>query len=232
MIKKEKLGIGSRIVLEDLNFKSPKLSKRMNRILQNFGKSIIKEKFEMINFDLGIEIEYVSAAYTSKECSVCGYVSNYNRKSQSEFCCEMCNMEENFRIRIKENNENLTLTEFLKGITYEISKKENSIKYFYNNKKLNMKLIKINADSNASKTIKNRSSVFKKTNANINLYDKRTTVLEKLIRNFRKVSTESQYSMALHLGSQYKEIYIEYYSHNNFEGSPFGDKNVKRKKII
>jgi hypothetical protein len=29
MIKKEKLGIGSRIVLEDLNFKSPKLSKRL-----------------------------------------------------------------------------------------------------------------------------------------------------------------------------------------------------------
>jgi len=216
MIKREKLGIGSRIVLEDLNFKSPKLSKRLNRILQNFGKSIIKQKLEMVSYDFngGIEIEYVSAAYTSKECNVCGYVSNYNRKSQSEFCCEMCNMEENFR-RIKEKDKKLTLTEFLKGITYETSLKENStnIKYFYNGKKLNMKLIKINADSNAAKTIKGRSSVFnkrKKAYEVINLYDSRAIVLEKIISNFRKKSTESQYSMALHLGSQYKKIYIEH----------------------
>ncbi|MEM4959348.1 MAG: hypothetical protein QXX12_05675, partial [Nanopusillaceae archaeon] len=33
-----------KIVVEKLDFRSPELSKRMNRLIQNFGKRYIKEK--------------------------------------------------------------------------------------------------------------------------------------------------------------------------------------------
>jgi len=37
-----------RIVIERLDFKSPELSKRLNRMIQNFGKRHIKEKLERL----------------------------------------------------------------------------------------------------------------------------------------------------------------------------------------
>jgi hypothetical protein len=37
-----------RIVIEKLDFRSPELSKRMNRMIQNFGKRYIKEKLERL----------------------------------------------------------------------------------------------------------------------------------------------------------------------------------------
>jgi len=52
------------IVIERLNFQSPKLSKRMNRILQNFGKSIIKQKLDMLKEEFGIKIIEINPTYT------------------------------------------------------------------------------------------------------------------------------------------------------------------------
>ena len=40
------------IVIERLNFQSPKLSKKLNRLIQNFGKSIIRKKLETLKEDL------------------------------------------------------------------------------------------------------------------------------------------------------------------------------------
>ena len=82
------------IVIEHLNFTSPKLSKRLNRILSRFGKSIIEEQFKSIQEEYGIIITKVNPAYTSQRCSVCGYIDKENRESQSKFVCKYCNKKQ------------------------------------------------------------------------------------------------------------------------------------------
>ena len=91
------------IVIERLNFQSPKLSKRLNRILQNFGKGLIRDKLNQLKEEYGIKITEVNPAYTSQTCSNCGYVSKTNRKSQSVFICEFCNKKQNADVNAAKN---------------------------------------------------------------------------------------------------------------------------------
>ena len=91
------------IVVERLNFTSPKLSKKLNRMLSNFGKRIIEEKFESINERYEIEITQINPAYTSQECSKCGYVEKKNRKSQAKFICGFCGKKQNADINSSKN---------------------------------------------------------------------------------------------------------------------------------
>jgi len=83
------------IVVEDLHFSSPHLSRRMNRLLSNMGRKIINEKFKSLEEEFSIVITKVPAPYTSKECSNCGYVDKKNRKKQSEFVCQHCHKKLN-----------------------------------------------------------------------------------------------------------------------------------------
>jgi putative transposase len=91
------------IIVERLNFTSPKLSKKLNRMLSNFGKRIIEEKFESINERYEIEITQINPAYTSQECSKCGYVEKKNRKSQAKFICGFCGKKQNADINSSKN---------------------------------------------------------------------------------------------------------------------------------
>ena len=79
------------IVVEKLNFKNSKLSRRMNRLLSKFGKSGITKKLDAISEELGIKITYVNPAYTSQTCpnTDCGYVAKNNRNNET-FHCKMC----------------------------------------------------------------------------------------------------------------------------------------------
>lgn len=77
------------IVVEKLCFSSPNLSRRLNRILSNAGRSIIRKKFAALSEEYNIIITEVPAPYTSKECSLCHYVDN--RLEQSIFVCRNCN---------------------------------------------------------------------------------------------------------------------------------------------
>jgi putative transposase len=79
------------IVVERLDFRSPELSRRMNRLISWFGKSVIKKKLGSLAEGYKIVITYINPAYTSQECSVCGYVDKRNRMRQSEFKCKCCN---------------------------------------------------------------------------------------------------------------------------------------------
>jgi hypothetical protein len=45
-----------KIIVEKLDFRSPELSKRMNRLIQNFGKRYVKEKLARLQQLYGIEI--------------------------------------------------------------------------------------------------------------------------------------------------------------------------------
>lgn len=81
------------IVVERLKFQSQRLSKRLNRLISNFGKSIVRTKFNDFSEKYGITIEEVNPAYTSQTCSSCGYVAKKNRRSQSVFICACCGLK-------------------------------------------------------------------------------------------------------------------------------------------
>ena len=76
--------------VERLNFRLPDLSKRMNRILSNCGRSVFKAKLADLQERFGIVAEEVPAPYTSQECTSCHYVDRRNRRSQSRFECRFC----------------------------------------------------------------------------------------------------------------------------------------------
>jgi putative transposase len=78
------------IIVEHLNFQNPNLSKRMNRLLSWFGKGAIQQKLKDLNETYGIEITECNSAYTSQECSCCGYVDKRNRSKQAAFSCLWC----------------------------------------------------------------------------------------------------------------------------------------------
>jgi len=76
--------------IERLEFRVPGLSKRMNRILSNCGRSAFKAKLMDLQERFGVVAEEVPAPYTSQECSSCHYVDRRNRRSQSRFVCRFC----------------------------------------------------------------------------------------------------------------------------------------------
>jgi putative transposase len=80
------------LVLERLNFQNPDLSKRMNRLVQNCGRGIIRAKLKGLEEEFGVTSEEVNPAYTSQTCSnpVCGYVDRRNRREQARFRCLWC----------------------------------------------------------------------------------------------------------------------------------------------
>lgn len=82
------------VVIEKLNFNYPELSKRLNRMIKNFGLSIFKEKLEELSKQYSFEVVELNPAYSSQECRVCGYVDKNNRKEQKLFKCLCCKSKE------------------------------------------------------------------------------------------------------------------------------------------
>jgi len=117
----------AKIIVERLDFRSPELSRRMNRLVQNFGKRYIKEKLERLQQLYGIEIVEVNPAYSSQECSSCGYVDKRNRKNTQEFECRLCGKKINAQVNsaknllerssLKEFHPNLPKKQILKALT-------------------------------------------------------------------------------------------------------------------
>src|SRR5690606_9807446 len=66
------------LVLERLNFRAPGLSRRMNRLLQNCGRAVVRQKLQDLEEKYGVAATIVNAAYSSRECSACGYVDARN----------------------------------------------------------------------------------------------------------------------------------------------------------
>jgi putative transposase len=83
-------GRPAELVLERLDFRNPSLSRRLNRILQNAGRSIIRAKLQDFEERLGITSTEVNPVYTSQTCSCCGYVDKRNRRDRKAFRCLWC----------------------------------------------------------------------------------------------------------------------------------------------
>jgi putative transposase len=80
----------SRLFVERLSFRSPELSARMNRLLQNCGRSVVRTKLKSLSEEFGVDATEVASAYTSQTCSCCGYVDRRNRRTQDRFACLWC----------------------------------------------------------------------------------------------------------------------------------------------
>ena len=80
------------LIVEHLDFRNPNLSRRLNRLLSNCGRSIVTAKLTDLKERYGITSGEVNPAYTSQTCSRpgCGYVDARNRTSQGRFHCLWC----------------------------------------------------------------------------------------------------------------------------------------------
>ena len=93
----------ARFVVERLNFQNPDLSARMNRLLQNCGRKVFRDKLKDLEQRLGIISEEVNPAYTSQSCSKCGYVDKRNRRTQAKFKCLWCGHEKHADVNAGSN---------------------------------------------------------------------------------------------------------------------------------
>lgn len=80
----------AQIVTELLDFQSPGLSRRLNRLIGKFGKGCFEAKLKDLEERFGIELVKVNPAYSSQQCNSCGYVDKRNRKEQRTFSCLFC----------------------------------------------------------------------------------------------------------------------------------------------
>lgn len=87
------------VVIESLNFNKPELSRKLNRIIKNFGLKIFNDKLNELSLIKGFKVEELNPAYSSQECNECHYVDEKNRKTQSEFKCLCCGKELNADIQ-------------------------------------------------------------------------------------------------------------------------------------
>jgi len=79
----------AQVSVELLDFRSPRLSRRMNRLVQNFGRAEFNKALAGYAEQYGFTVAEVEPAYSSQECHRCHYVDAKNRK-KSKFVCRSC----------------------------------------------------------------------------------------------------------------------------------------------
>jgi IS605 OrfB family transposase len=95
----------SAIALEDLKGIRKRTTVRKSQRAKHSGWSFSQLR-EFISYKAalnGIPVFVVDPRNTSRECSCCGFVSEANRKSQSEFACVSCGHSENADINAAKN---------------------------------------------------------------------------------------------------------------------------------
>lgn len=103
----------SEIVIEKLDFRSSKLNKKSNRILNRFGKKRLYTKLENVTSLNNIKLTYINPAYTSQCCPKCNCTSKKNRKKQDKFKCIECGYEKHADVVGSRNISSRSSAEFL-----------------------------------------------------------------------------------------------------------------------
>ena len=67
-----------------------RLSRRTARLVGLIGQRVVRAKLADLAQRHGIRIEHREAAYSSQECSACGYIDPKNRRTQARFRCRFC----------------------------------------------------------------------------------------------------------------------------------------------
>lgn len=79
--------------------------KLLNYIINSFPYSMFQNFLKYKCLDLGIQVEFINPAYTSKTCSRCGSL-NTSRPKQETFICIDCNFQLNADLNGSRNIEN------------------------------------------------------------------------------------------------------------------------------
>jgi hypothetical protein len=87
---------GAAVAVERLNVQAMRFkSRQMNRALRAAQLGYVRDKLKFKLDEQGIRYRSVQAAYSSQECSKCGFVSPMNRRTQAKFACLWCGYEAN-----------------------------------------------------------------------------------------------------------------------------------------
>ena len=78
------------LIVEKLDFSHPDLSRRMNWLVRRCGRAVFRQKLQDLEERFGVETIEVNAAYTSQQCSSCGYTARDNRPARASFRCGRC----------------------------------------------------------------------------------------------------------------------------------------------
>lgn len=80
-----------RLTVQDMRFKS----RQMNRALRASQLGYVRDKLKFKLDERGIRYRSVQPAYSSQQCSQCGFTISMNRRSQAGFHCLWCGFEAN-----------------------------------------------------------------------------------------------------------------------------------------
>ena len=87
---------GTKVALERLSVKDMRFkSRQMNRALRASQLGYARDKLKFKLDERGIRYRSVQPAYSSQQCSRCGFTISMNRRSQAEFHCLWCGFEAN-----------------------------------------------------------------------------------------------------------------------------------------
>ena len=87
---------GTKVALERLTVKDMRFkSRQMNRALRASQLGYLRDKLKFKLDERGICYRSVQPAYSSQQCSQCGFTISMNRRSQAEFRCLWCGFEAN-----------------------------------------------------------------------------------------------------------------------------------------
>jgi putative transposase len=88
------LPIGCAVALEKLNVKTMRFkSRQMNRLLRASQLGLIRDRLKFKLDERGVRYRSVQPAYSSQQCSHCGFTFSLNRRSQAHFKCLWCGYE-------------------------------------------------------------------------------------------------------------------------------------------
>jgi len=95
----------NRITIEDLKIKQMKESRstRLNRQISDVSWNSLIQKIKYKAAYKNVEIREINPAYSSQRCNQCGFISQNNRKSQSDFHCESCENTMNADLNASKN---------------------------------------------------------------------------------------------------------------------------------
>jgi len=96
---------GTVIAIEDLTGirQTTRLRKKQRKDLHKWNFYQLEQFLTYKAEGKGISVEHVDARYTSQKCSVCGYISRSNRKSQAVFKCKQCGFSLNADLNASRN---------------------------------------------------------------------------------------------------------------------------------
>lgn len=88
-----------RLSVKDMRFKL----RQMNRALRVSQLGYVRDKLKFKLDERGIRYRSVQPAYSSQQCSICGFTFKMNRRNQSEFSCLFCGYSANADLNAASN---------------------------------------------------------------------------------------------------------------------------------